>query len=138
MSEDNKRIVRRFVDAVLSKHDLAVADELLAPEFQNRTAGPFPSDREGFKQLVGAIRQTFPDLATQVEDVVAEGDQVAVRGRVTGTQRGAFIGVPATDRRATWAEMRVFRLRGGTIVEHWSVADGIALIMQLGLVPRAP
>jgi predicted ester cyclase len=74
-TEENKSIVRRFVDEVQSKGDIDAIDELCSPEFVNHSAPPgVPSNCEGVKQVTAMFRQAFPDSNFTVEDMVAEGD----------------------------------------------------------------
>jgi len=91
---DNKALVRRFWEELVGTGDSALADELLAPGYIVYYAGNPPMDRDGFLQFLGALRTAFPDVAVTVEDLLAEGDEVAVRWTWRGTQQGPFLGIP--------------------------------------------
>ena len=93
---DNKALVRRLWEGLVGAGDHGLADELLAPDYTVHFAGNPPMDRDGFLQFLGGLRTAFPDLAVTVEDQLAEGDWVAVRWTWRGTQRGPFMGLPAT------------------------------------------
>jgi steroid delta-isomerase-like uncharacterized protein len=134
-TEDNKAIVRRFYEEVWNKGNLTVADQLLAPDVLDHTAPPgLPPGREGHKQLVTMFRTPFPDLDSTIEDQVAEGDTVVSRLRVRGTHQGEFFGVPPTSKQFTITSIDLDRIGDGKIVEHWSIADQLGLMQQLGII----
>jgi steroid delta-isomerase-like uncharacterized protein len=79
------------------------------------------------------LREAFPDFHVTLEDLIADEHKVVVRLTARGTQRGAFMGVPATGKSATWMGIRIFRLVNGKIVEHWGVWDSLGMMQQLGM-----
>jgi predicted ester cyclase len=86
MSEENKVVVRRFFEELLSTDNLAVADELLSPDFRFYFAGsPDPMNLERYKEFLVTRRATFPDRRFAVEDMIAEGDKVSARFTMRGT-----------------------------------------------------
>jgi predicted ester cyclase len=86
MSEENKVVVRQFFEELLSKDNLAVADELLSPDFRFYFAGsPDPMNLERYKEFLVARRATFPNRRFAVEDMIAEGDKVSARFTMRGT-----------------------------------------------------
>ena len=99
MSDANKALTRRFIDEVFSKGNLAAVDELVADDFVDHSPPPdVPPDKVGMKQIVEMFRSAFPDLTVTVEDMVAEGDKVAVRVVTHGTHQGELMGIAATGR----------------------------------------
>ncbi len=85
-----------------------------------------------WRTISGApLQDAFPDLRTTVEAVVAEGDLVAVRWTATGTHRGEHLGVAASGRRVTMADMAFYRIACGQIAEAWSLRDTQDLYRQL-------
>src|SRR5438105_1913989 len=114
MTEQNKELVRRLLVDDISGGNLAVADEIIAPEFFDHTNPPdMQHGIEGHKAIVTLFRQSFPDLAWAIEDMVAEGDRVVVRTTMRGTHGGDFFGIPATGRRVTMGGIHVLRIAGG-------------------------
>lgn len=77
------------------------------------------------------LRCAFPDLGLTVEEMVAEGDMVAVRFTARGTHQGEFLGVPATGNRVAWEVISVVRVACGKIAERWSQSDVAGLKQQL-------
>ena len=70
-----------------------------------------------------------------LEEVLAEGNKVAVRLTFSGTHQGEFMGLPATGKRFTIAGMNVFRVEGSKIAENWPQLDMLGLLQQLGAIP---
>src|SRR3712207_1541472 len=98
-NDDNRRVALRWYDEVLSGHNLDCVDDVLAPDFADLS--PHVSSeggREGMKQLLRQYFATFPDMRVAVEDVIAEGDKLAVRSAMQGTHQGAFFGLPPTGK----------------------------------------
>ncbi|HWI45710.1 MAG TPA: ester cyclase [Rubrobacter sp.] len=94
-ADENKALVRRFVDEVQSRGNIDALDEICSPEFVNHSAPPgVPSNCEGVKQLTAMFRQAFPDSYFTVEDMMAEGDKVATRRTFHGSHQGEFMGIP--------------------------------------------
>jgi steroid delta-isomerase-like uncharacterized protein len=134
-AEENKAIVRRFVDEVQSKGNIDVIDELCSPEFVNHSAPPgVPSNCEGVKQVTAMFRQAFPDSYFIVEDMVAEGDKVATRKTFHGTHQGEFLGIPPTGQQVSIGLIDIVRIADGKVVEHWSMGDNLGMMQQLGVI----
>ena len=139
-SEENKSLMRRFYEEVFNQRNLAAIDDFIAPNFFNYSAsqlGIAGGDVEHVKQFVSMVMQAFPDLHYTVEDLIAEGDKVAARLTISGTQHGAFMGIPATGKHATISDIEIFRIVDGKGVETWVQADYLGLMQQLGVVPAA-
>jgi predicted ester cyclase len=138
MSEENKAVVRREVEEMFAQGNLDAADEIYHPDYVSHepTSGDIRGI-EGAKQFVAAFRQAFPDLQNTIEDMVAEGDKVAMRFRGSGTHLGeteAF-GSP-TGNRVEITGIAIERVAEGKIVEDWTNYDALGLLQQLGLVPQ--
>jgi steroid delta-isomerase-like uncharacterized protein len=139
MSEANKAVVRRFTEAILNRGDPAAAGELFAPDFAFYFAGAeAPLGLAGFLETLRPFHEAFPDVRFAIENLIAEGDKVAARFRMTGTHRGAFQGIAPTGRAARWGGVAFFRLAGGKIVEEWPSPDVWGLLRQLGAVIAPP
>jgi predicted ester cyclase len=113
--------------------------ELLAEDF-NRTNPARPhQSAPGLADDVARIERSlteFSDLHGTIEDLIAEGDEVAVRLRMEGTQEGAFadLGAPATDRPAPWESVIICRVECGKLAENWVVTDRLTEYRQLGII----
>lgn len=132
-SEINAKVYRRFYEEVLNGGNLDVAAELLDPVVLSHS--PLPGQEPGAAGFIAALttlRAAFPDLHVIATHLVAEGDHVAARFQVAATHRGDFFGIRATGRRIHYEEMAFVRFARGRIVEHWAVADALAIMQQLG------
>jgi steroid delta-isomerase-like uncharacterized protein len=81
-------------------------------------------------------REAFPDLRATVEEIVEEGDRIAVRATFTGTHDGEFMGIPASGRTISIQAMDVVRVVDGRAAEHWGVTDVMGLMQQIGAIPQ--
>ena len=121
--QENKELIRRYLEALSGKPkpdsviDLFVADPPL-------------------KEHILASEAAFPLYRMDAEEMVAEGDLVAVRARCTGVQQGAFAGIPPSGRRIDFPICLTYRVAGGKIVDHWMVLDSMLMLQQLGVMPE--
>jgi len=132
MAITNKEIVRRFSDDVWGQGDLKAADEVLAVDLVEHN--PLPGQgagREGHKQVVTLYRSAFPDLRVTTEDLVADGDRVALRWKADGTHLGELMGMAPTGKRVTLTGIDIVRIAGGRIVERWAEDNGQLVLQQL-------
>lgn len=136
-TEDNKALVRRWFEELFNEAKLDVADEIVTPDHVSHdTSTPehLPGP-EGERQLVNLVRGAFPDGRISIEDLVAEGDRVAVRWTFRGTHRGVFMGIAPTGKEVEMGAMDLVRIAGGKIAETWSNVDMMAMMRQLGVIP---
>ena len=119
---------------------MQLLDELLAPNYKRYlTATAAPLDAAAQKQRLGGMRTVFPDLNITIDDMIAEGDRVALRMTIRGTQKVAYQGIPPSGKQVTVSGVEVVRVENGKFVEHWGGADNLDLAQQLGgVVSAAP
>ena len=130
--DDNKAAARRFFEEGWSKGDLAQVKAFLADEFVSHNSLGFSiQSSDDYCRSVVLYREAFPDLVTSVEDVIAEGDRVVVRGTDRGTHQGEFMGSAATGRHVTTSFIEIFRVESGKAVEGWLESDIRTLMEQL-------
>jgi steroid delta-isomerase-like uncharacterized protein len=134
-AEDARALVRRFIEEVFGRGNVAAIDELVAPDFVSHTFGFTEDGPAKLKAATERVHATLSDVRFTVEDVVAEGDRVAVRLTASATPTGEFMGVPAAGKRYTIGEMHFFRVREGRVAEHWHQHDALGLMRQLGALP---
>ena len=90
----------------------------------------------GYLAIIGMMRGGFPDIQWTLEEMVAEGDKVAVRFTMRGTHRGTFFGVPPTGKPVVVRAMNFYCLSGGQFVEEYGQPDMLGLLQQIGAVPE--
>jgi predicted ester cyclase len=125
MTEDNKALIRRAIDAG-NDEGLASIDRFFAADWIGWDS------RDGSKKEMEVILSGFPDARTDIDDILADGDKVATRLTVTGTHTkdSKTYGSP-TGRRITFTMMAVDRIANGKIVESWSETSGRGFHYQL-------
>ena len=134
--EDNKAIIRAYVEMVWHRKQLDRAEEVVASDFIDHA--PLPGQApglEGAKRKWAMYLTAIPDLRVTIEDLVADGDKVAVRRSYEGTHQGELLGIPATGKQLQVGSISIFRLVDGKIAENWEQLDRLALLQQLGVIP---
>jgi steroid delta-isomerase-like uncharacterized protein len=135
-TENNKHLVEQTFTRMFNRGELALADELVSPEFVNHDAPPsVPGGPAGLRQIVAMLRTAFPDLHYEVLDLVAEGEKVVARTTMSGTHRGPFFGIAPTGRRVEQEQIHILRFADGKAVEHFAVRDDLTMYQQLGVIP---
>jgi predicted ester cyclase len=134
--ERNKAIVRSFKECQGTKDQDATMREIMAPNY-NRVRGGLinlaeNAEGQDFPGPGLFLRKALPDRVDAIEDIVAEGDRVAMIWRLNATHTGNLFGIPPTGRRIDIYEVGFFRLADGKIVEGWFMCDELGLLMQLG------
>jgi steroid delta-isomerase-like uncharacterized protein len=135
--EENKALVRRFVEEIFEQGRAEAVDELLADDFASHT---WPSTGDGkadLKRAIDRVSGALDDVRFAVEDLIAEDDRVAARLTASAKQVGEFVGIPPSDRSYTIGEIHIFRIRDGKMVEHWHQHDRMGMMRQLGALPGA-
>ena len=131
---ENKALVRRYYDEVLTGRDRSVLGQLLDPSFVTHVSGGPDVGAQVYAAAVDATFAAFPDLVVTVHDQVAEDDKVVTRWSATGTHDGDFAGVPASGRLITVTGIHVHRVRDGRLVEHWEELNMLGVLRQLGVL----
>jgi steroid delta-isomerase-like uncharacterized protein len=134
-SEEYMAMYRRLFEEGFSQGNLAIIDELIAPEHISQARNV--AGRERLKQLITMFRSAFPDLRFTVEDLFVKRDKVVVRWIARGTHQGRFLDVAPTGKQLKVAGITIGRIEGGKIVEEWCNWDALGLILQLGLIPQS-
>jgi predicted ester cyclase len=131
LAEENKALVRRFVEA-FANGDLQTLDELLAPDYVDHSLFPGQeAGRVGFMQTVAEEHAIFSDFRTIIEDQAVDGDKVITR--LTNKRihdRGEFMGVAPTGMEFKTTVIVIHRIVEGKIVEEWSESTGVAEAMR--------
>ena len=134
---ENKAAARRFMEVVLGTGDWQGAENLLDPAVvMVHPSSPEPiRGFEAMKQMLSGFRAAFPDLTITVEEVVGEGDKVAVRWTFRGTHTADLFGMPPTGAHGEMPGVSWFTFAGGKVVEDRVFEDTLGLMRQLGTAP---
>jgi steroid delta-isomerase-like uncharacterized protein len=131
--EENKRIVRAFIETAFNEHRADRAADYLTSDIKwhGGTLGTVEG-RENFAGLISAIVSALPDLQNVEQDIIAERDIVSVRAVVEGTHKGDLLGIPASGRHVRWDAVDVYRVTDGKIAEEWAADDLLAFVHGVG------
>jgi len=138
MSAENKSLARRAMDELWTKGNLAAVDQLYSENCVFHDLGN-PEDirgRDGIKQFARMFRTAFPDLQCTMEDVLAEGDKVALRWVSRGTHKGDLMGTAATGKQVIFRGIQMQRISNGKIEEEWAGFNTLSAFQEIGALPR--
>jgi predicted ester cyclase len=134
---DNKATIQRVFDESVNQGRYELIDELYDPAMVDHD--PVPGSPEGLAAVEHTLRQLragFPDLKVTLDDIVAEGDRVALRGVWRGTNTGSMMGLAPTNKHAEWRGHVIFRFTPeGKITERWGLMDITSMLQQIGVIP---
>ena len=137
MSEENKAIVRRIVQEIWNGGNLDLADELITPDYVDNVAGSgSPVGPEGFKDAVNGVRDAFPEFTITINDMISEGDKVALVWTFIGTHKGELMGIAPTEKLIEFDGIYLYRFKDGKLVERSGKRDLFKLMSQLGAIPE--
>lgn len=140
MSEENKDVVRRLYSEVQNQGRVDVLDEIMDADFMDQGEAILGESkgRETLKRTIIAVRSLLPDLRVEIEDIVADGDMVGVRGLMRCTHLGEWLGAAPTGNEISWRGLAIFRIVDGKITHRWFNEDGLNIVQQFGIVPMNP
>lgn len=121
-AQENKDFVRRYLEAISGKPKPESVVNLYVSE-------------QPLKDHIAMGEAAFPLYTFDIEEMIAEGDLVSVRGRTRGTHKGPFMGIPPTGKSFDVPIFITYRVAGGKIVDHWMLLDTATMMQQLGVVP---
>ena len=131
-TQENKVLVRRFIDEVFVKGNPDAVEKLVTSDFTPHSWGNMPPGVEPLKQAIGRVHAGLTGASFKIEDMIAEEDRIAVRVTAHGRHTGDFMGMPATGKEYTISETHIFHVRDGKVAEHWRDADMLGMMRQLG------
>jgi predicted ester cyclase len=130
--DQNKKNVEKLF-ATFGNGDLAALEPLVAPEYVGPQGDKGPA---GFRAVVVGLRGAFPDIHYTVDEMVAEGESVAVRWHWTGTHRGQFRGYAPTGKAVSNSGSGIFRFQDDKVVSAGLETDRLGFLQQIGAVPE--
>jgi steroid delta-isomerase-like uncharacterized protein len=130
-------LIQRFYGEVMSGGNLDLIDELATDDMVDHEEGipGQPSGKEGVKFFVSAMREAFPDIKAEFGPTLEAGDLASAEVMLSGTHKGEFMGVPASDKSFEIETIDIVRIEDGKCAEHWGVTDVMSLMQQIGAVP---
>ncbi len=141
--EQNKASVRRVFEEAFVRGNLAVLDETVSDEVKDRQHPDEPSFRAHLKAVITATREAFPDLRWEINQLIGEGEWVALHSFMIGTHNGNLgpplspRTIPPTGRSVRVAHMHMIRSPEGQNGDLWHIMDALGMLSQLGILPGA-
>ncbi len=134
MSQEANIATAKKMGEAINKGNLEVLNEVFASNVVDHDPAPDQGKGpEGFIGFFTQFRHAFPDLKIAVEHMVADEDNVAIAYTITGTQEGAFQGIPATGRKIKARGMQIAKYdANGRITERWGSSDEAGILQQIG------
>jgi len=133
--EQNKAIVRDYMNEIINKGNLAAFDNYFSERVLFNNAGGL---KLGLSGMLRSMRAAFPDFHLTIEDQIAEGDKVVTRVTFSGTHQGEFRGIAPTGKKVKYTGIAIDRIADGKVVEMWHVADTSVILQQIGVSPSQP
>jgi steroid delta-isomerase-like uncharacterized protein len=129
-----------FAQTMLNERDLTAAPDFIAEGSVHHEFGDVPPDFRGgpraMAQFLSLYLRAFPDLRVTFEDTIADRDRVVTRWKLEGTQHGPLMGIAPSGRRVSVEGIRIDRIENGKIAESWMQWDTLALLEQIGALPK--
>ncbi len=136
MSEQNKTLIRRVIEEMWNQRKVELANEFYSEEFIGHDPNnPGVRGPEGIREIVLKYVHAFPDTQFSIDDMVAEGDRVAMRWTAIGTHDGDLDGMAPSGKPISVSGMSIDRIVDGKIVEEWSAWDALGMMQQIGVIP---
>jgi predicted ester cyclase len=136
-SEEAKEIIRRWNEEGWSGGRYELAHEIISPNMQVHGAGgqAVGMGPDGLIDLIKTWRTAFPDGRMEIDDLIVEGDTVAIRNTWYGTQSAEFYGIPASGKQVAVTSVGIDRVKEGLVTEGWGELDMVGMMQQMGALP---
>jgi steroid delta-isomerase-like uncharacterized protein len=132
--EQNKDVVKRYWDGKWNKRQPRILDELQTSDVVYHSPTLNMNGIEEYKQAYNSYRTALQDTEVVIEEIIAEGDKVMTRTRLSGVHRGELEGIPPSSNRFSCISYTVFRLVHDKIAEEWELLDEYTFMRQLGAI----
>ena len=136
MATAQKELVRHTMNE-LDRRNLEGVIDTYAPDARFHGFAPATLDINGYRQMMSALLDAFPDSRFSVDDIITEGDKVVARHHMEGTHQAPFQGIPATGQRVRIDAIAIFQVKHDKITGIWLSADFLGLMQQLGAIPMS-
>ena len=131
--EQNKEVIRRYWNGKWNERRIEILDELQTSDVVYHGTSETLNGREEYKEVYGHYLSAMQDTKIVVDELVAEGDRVMSRIRLTGIHAHELGGIPPSGNEVNVTAYTVFRLVDGKIAEEWELLDQLGMMMQIGM-----
>lgn len=126
----HKVLITRFITEIWNGNHLEMLDAFLDPTYYDYTYEP--RNREGLEGALSLMQSSFPGYETIIEEIVGEGDTVAICVTLRGIHAGPFRGLPASGKPFAFGGYRFYKIKNGRIISHRALIDVPSLLQQIG------
>lgn len=133
--DNNIAALQRFGMAASSGNYQAFNDVVAPDSIDHDPAPGQVPGPDGFGQLFTDLHTAFPDMEINIEQMVANEDNIAIAYTLTGTHQGPFMGFAPTGKRIKARGVQISKFADGKLVERWGSSDQLGMLQQLGLIP---
>jgi steroid delta-isomerase-like uncharacterized protein len=136
--KENLQLAKEAMDAI-NAHDIDSYLKNIHDSYVGESETlPAPiHGREGARQALTTMFQAFPDVHIKIEELIASGDHIVSRVIVSGTHKGTFAGIAATNKHVSWHSCNVVQVKDGKVIRSRIYSDNISLMRQLGVLPMS-
>ncbi len=139
----NKELIRQIIK---DRNELGVdiaklhswSEKYCAPGFIHHVPGQGDLNREQNIQYLTVVMSVLPDFNKTIDDILAEDDKVVIRHTIQATQKGIFLGIPATGKHVAIKGSDIYKIEGKKILEWWEFNDMLGALTQVGAVISPP
>lgn len=136
LAKKNEKKMRDFYDKVINAHNIEMVDSFVAADFIDHQPDPrYPPTIEGLKSGFKDFFAAYPDLHTNIDFVMVNGDTIMAEYSLTGTNSGPMMGMPPTNKQINIEGVDIVRIVNDKAVEHWGFVEEGKMMTQLGLMP---
>ena len=128
----NMEAQRKFTEEVFNKHNLAMIDSLVAPDYVEHCAAGYAPDRAGLKKSFEDFIKAFPDMHEQINFMVADSNTVTVQYTFTATSSGLMGGA---GKKVNIDGVDIIKYKNGKAIGHWGYNDEVKMMTQMGMMP---
>lgn len=133
--EDNKNLIRRFIEEIINTGNIDSIGNYISPEYVEVHEGKRHAlDIEGAKAHIIGVRQTYPDLHLTIEHQIAEGEWVATCITARGIHKGSWLGIKPTGKPVVFTGVNINKVVDGLIVEHGGAANMLGPLLEIGAI----
>ena len=132
-TETNKQVIRNLYENILNKKRLDLLNTVIDDSYIGVRG---EKGAEGFKQTIGPLIESFPDIQWKIEELLSEGNKVVVRWKWTGTFKNAFRGFEPNQKQFASEAIVIYKMSGNKAVEAWMQSDQLGFLMQAGVISR--
>ena len=136
LAAQNKTDMMRFYDQLMNKHNLAIIDSMVSPDYTSDQSEPgYTPSRDGYKKIMGEFFKSFPDLNEKINVMVADSSYVTVKYTLMGTNTAPMMGMPATGKKINIGGVDIVQLKNHKVVKQWDYDEEMKMMTQLGMMP---